>query len=136
MSWQVRPRRGGGRRVGARPRVVYEADGIRFGSGIELQRYWVLKSRQERGEIHGLTYGKKLKIVLAPKYVDEFGRKQPERSYTPDFGYIETETGIEVREEVKPWNAKAPSNRRRDWELRMARAQELLPGIRFDLVKL
>lgn len=108
------------------------AFGQTFDSGIERDRYLVLLSRLQAGELSDLEAHPTL--TLAPAFVDPAGHKWQPATYTPDFTY--TEGGVRVYEEVKPAAKHAPSVTRRDWSVRQAWAARVNPEAVFRTVKL
>lgn len=72
--------------------VVCEADGITFASKAERRRYFVLKVRQERGEISGLQ--------VHPSWPLEVNGVKLGR-YSPDFVYWDNARAMSVVEDVK-----------------------------------
>ena len=77
----------------AHPCYVY---GIKFASKAEMERYLLLRDRQNKGEISGLECQKKFTIVEPQNY----GRKRiRERYYIADFAYYEK--GKLIVEDVK-----------------------------------
>lgn len=108
------------------------AFGQTFDSGIERDRYLVLRSRLQAGEIADLECHPTL--TMAPARVDPAGHRWQPATYTPDFAY--TEGGARVYEEVKPAAKHAPSVTRRDWSVRQAWASRVYPEAVFRTVKL
>lgn len=80
-------------------RKQYIADGIRFGSAGELERYEELKAKQMAGLIQALECHPK--FVLIPEFVDAMGQKHRAVLFTPDFRYFDASLGKIVVEEYK-----------------------------------
>ena len=108
------------------------AFGIVFDSGLERDRYLVLRAMQDAGEIANLEAQPVL--TMAAAFVDPAGHKWQMVTYTPDFSY--TEGGIRVYEEVKPASRHAPSVTRRDWKVRQAWAARIYPLAVFRTVSI
>ena len=75
-----------------------EICGILFDSKAEANRYLVLLSREQQGEIHNLKVHPKFKIVEG--FTDSMGNKQRPTYYIADFEYY-TNGGRRVVEDVK-----------------------------------
>lgn len=84
--------------------VTCEADGYRFDSQAERRRYFVLKVRQERGEISGLH--------VHPSWPLEINGVKLGR-YSADYVYWDNERAMSVVEDVK-----SRPTRTRDYVLR------------------
>jgi len=101
------------------------AFGIVFDSGIERDRYLILRALQDDGAI----------TDLEPHPVfDITPTGQRKRRYTADFRYRD-ERGCLVVEEVKPRNRNARSWTR-DVRLRMDLARAAYPGHQFRIVEM
>ena len=105
--------------------------GVELGSPLEADRFMILMSQQQDGAISGLVA--QVALELAAPYTDASGKKWTAVRYTPDFAYMEN--GVQVSEEVKPANEKAPSAARRDWSVRMAWAARQYPEAVFRVWK-
>ena len=99
-------------------------DGIKFASKREANRYIILKSREEAGEISDLEL--QPVFILQEKFTDDYGTKHRAIRYTADFRYIED--GIRVVEDVKGKKTTDFSIRWK-WVIR----QHLGSGVRFIL---
>lgn len=84
--------------------IKVELDGYTFDSRAEARRYFVLKARQERGEISGLQ--------VHPSWPLEVNGVKLGR-YSGDFVYWDNERGASVVEDVK-----SKPTRTRDYVLR------------------
>lgn len=78
-------------------------DGITFHSKAEKNRYLVLKSMMERGEISNLKTQVKYELIL-PDGRPVFTPKNRVMKYIPDFVY--TKDGKEIIEDVKGFHTK------------------------------
>ena len=99
--------------------------GIAFDSGIESQRYLILRAQQDEGGITDLE---------AHPAFDITPPGQRRRRYTADFRYRDA-AGRLIVEEVKP-RAKKAWSRRGDFRLRMDLAASRYPGHQFRLVEM
>lgn len=88
-----------------------QIDGMWFDSKAEAMRYLVLKDRQRKGEISGLTLQPAFNLVVNDKLVS---------SYTADFGYLENKRPIV--DDTKGVKA-------RDWPIRSKLFMALFPHI-------
>lgn len=108
-------------------------------SGIEADRYLILKDRERAGEITELEPHPV--FVIQEVGVDGAGKKINSRIYTADFRYREW-VSVEGRgpgscvvvEEVKPANAKARSRTNAGWRLRYDAARAQNPDIEFRII--
>lgn len=106
--------------------------GIWFASGIEGDRYLVLRDMARTGEIVDLAAHPRFEIQAAGR--DAAGKKIASRSYTADFQYTRVSDGRRVVEEVKPANARARSRTNAGWRLRYDAARVQNPDIEFQIV--
>lgn len=74
-------------------------DGHHFDSTPEYERYLILKDMQRRGEIHSLQVHPT--FLLLEAFRDADGRARRKVEFTPDFGYVESDTEFYIVEDVK-----------------------------------
>jgi hypothetical protein len=86
----------GQHKYGARAVV---ADGYRFDSEAELERYQQLQLLLTGGQIADLVL--QPSYELAPAFTDRNGRRWSAIRYKADFAYLETVTNVTVAEDVK-----------------------------------
>lgn len=101
--------------------------GIEFASKKEANRYLVLRSMQEAGEISGLELWPKYILLHKFRYKGKMIRAI---TYTPDFRY--QENGVTVVEEVKGSSRKATS---RDFVLRWKLLVHKYPEIDYRIIE-